>query len=50
MNYLSHDLTIMSKWLYNNFMVLNPDKRSFMLLDLGDEFQTNLVCGNNEKR
>ena len=28
----SHDFTILSKWFYNNFMVLNPDKCSFMLL------------------
>ena len=32
MNSLSHDFTILSKWFYNNFMVLNPDKCSFMLL------------------
>ena len=45
-NSLSHDFTIFSKWFYNNFMVLNPDKCSFMLLGVDDEFQTNLVCGN----
>ena len=27
-------------------MVLNPDKCSFMLLGVGDELQTNLMCGN----
>ena len=27
-------------------MVLNPDKRSFILLGVDDELQTNLVCGN----
>ena len=27
-------------------MVLNPDKCSFMLLDVDDELQTNLVYGN----
>ena len=43
MNSLSHDL---SKWFHNNFMVLNPDKCSFMLLGVDDELQTNLVCGN----
>ena len=46
MNSLSHDFTILSQWFYNNFMVLNPDKCSFMLLGVDDEFQTNLVCGN----
>ena len=46
MNSLSHDFTILSKWFHNNFMVLNPDKCSFMLLGVDDELQTNLVCGN----
>ena len=46
MNSLSHDFTILSKWFYNNFIVLNPDKCSFMLLGIDDELQTNLVCGN----
>ena len=46
MNSLSHDFTILLKWFYNNFMVLNPDKCSFMLLGVDDELQTNLVCGN----
>ena len=45
MNSLSHDFTILSQWFYNNFMVLNPDKCSFMLLGVDDELQTNLVCG-----
>ena len=44
MNSLSHDFTILSKWFYNNFMVLNPDKCSFIGVD--DELQTNLLCGN----
>ena len=46
MNSLSHGFTILSKWFYNNFMVLNSDKCCFMLLDADDELQTNLVCGN----
>ena len=46
MNSLSHDFNILSEWFYNNFMVLNPDKCSFMLLGVDDELQTNLVCGN----
>ena len=29
-NYLSHDFTILSKWFYNNVMVFNPTKCSFM--------------------
>ena len=36
MNSLSHNLTILSKWFYNNFMVFNPDKCSFMLLVVDD--------------
>ena len=32
MKSLSHNFTILSKWFYNNFMLLNPDKLSFMLL------------------
>ena len=31
---LSHEFTILPKWFYNNFMVLNPEKGSFMLLDV----------------
>ena len=46
MNSLSHDFTNFSKWFYNNFMVLNLDKCSFMLLVVDDELQTNLVCSN----
>ena len=46
LNSLSHDFTVLSQWVYNNFMVLNPDKCSFILLGVDDEFQTNLVCGN----
>ena len=46
MNYLNHDFTILSKWFYNTFMVLNPDKCSFMFLGVNNELQTNLVCGN----
>ena len=45
MNSLSHDFTILPKWFYNNLMVLNPDKCSFMLLGVDYELQTNLVCG-----
>ena len=45
MNSLNHDFTILSKWFHNHFMVLNPDKCSFMLLGVDDELQTNLVCG-----
>ena len=42
-NSLSHDSTILSKWFYNNFMVLNRDKCPFMLLGVDDELQTNLL-------
>ena len=46
MNSLSHDFTILSKWFYNNFMVLNSDKCSFLLLGVDDELQANLVYEN----
>ena len=46
MNSLSHDFTILSKRFHNNFMVLNPDKCSFMLLGVDDETLVKLVCGN----
>ena len=46
MSSLSHDFTFLSKWSCNNFMVLNPDKFSFMLLGADDELLTNLVCRN----
>ena len=46
MNSLNHDFTILSRCFYNSFMVLNPDKCSFMLLGIDDELQTKLVCGN----
>ena len=46
MSSLSHDFTTLLKWFYNNFMVLNPDKYSFMLLGVDNELQTNLVCRN----
>ena len=45
-NSLRHEFTILSKWFYNNFMVLNPEKFSFMLLGVDDSLQTNLVCGD----
>ena len=37
---------ILSNWLGKNFMVLNPDKSSFMLSDVKDELQTDLVSNN----
>ena len=43
---LRHGSTILSKWFYNNFMVCNPEKRSFMLLGVDDPLQTSLVCGD----
>ena len=36
-NSLNHGFTILSKWFYNNFTVLNRDKSSFMLLRVDDE-------------
>ena len=37
---------ILSNWLGKNFMVLNPDKSSFMLSDVKDELQTDFVSNN----
>ena len=45
-NSLSHKFAILFKWFYNKFMVLNPDKCSFMLLDVDNSLQANLVCGD----
>ena len=42
---LSHEFTILCEWFYNNLMLLNPDKCSFMFLCVDDSLQTNLVCG-----
>ena len=44
-DFLSHEFTILSKWFQSNFLVLNPDKWSFMLIVVDDSLQTNLVCG-----
>ena len=45
-NSLSHDFTVLSKWFDNIFVVLNPGKCSFKLLDVDDELQANLVQVN----
>ena len=41
-----YEFTTLSRWFYNNFMVLNPEKCSFMLLGVDESLQTNLVCGD----
>ena len=43
---LRHEFTILSKWFYNNFMVRNPEKRSFIMLGVDDLLQTNLARGD----
>ena len=45
---LSHELTVLSKWFYHQFMVLNPDKVSLMLISINDE--SGLVYGNETLR
>ena len=40
---LRREFTILSKWFYNNFMVPNPEKCSFMLLGVDNSLQANLV-------
>ena len=44
-NSLRHEVAILSKWFFNNAMVLNPEKCSFMLLGVDDSLQTNPVYG-----
>ena len=46
MDSLSHGFTILSKCFYNNFILLDLDKCSFMLLGVYDELQSNLGCGD----
>ena len=51
---LRHEFTILPEQFYNNFMVLKPDKCSFMLLGVDSLLKTNLVRGykilkNSEK-
>ena len=41
---LSHELTILCEWFYNNFMILDRHKCPFMLLCVDNSLQTNLVC------
>ena len=41
---LSHEFTLLSKWFYNKFMALNPDKFSFILFRVCDSLQTALPC------
>ena len=43
---LSHKFIILTKWFFNNFMIPNPGKCSFMLLGFDDSLQTNLACDN----
>ena len=45
-NSLNHDFAFLSNWFYEKFMVLNPDKCSFMLFGFKDEVQTDLVSNN----
>ena len=43
---LRHEFIILFKCFYNNFMVLNPEECSFMLIGVDDSLQRNLVCGD----
>ena len=40
----SHEFTILSKLLYNKFMVFGPDNCSFMLSSVDESLQTTLIC------
>ena len=46
MTSLNHDFAMVSSWFYKYFIVLNPEKCSFMLTAIKDELQTNLVSNN----
>ena len=46
MTSLNHDFALLSNWFDKNFMALNPNKCSFMLFDVKDELQTDLVSKN----
>ena len=43
MTSLNHDFTILWNWFDKDFLVLNPDKFSFMLFGVKDELQTDNV-------
>ena len=43
---LNYDFAILSNWFYKNFIVLNPDKCSFMLCGVKNELQRDLVSNN----
>ena len=49
-NSRSHEFTVLSKWFYNNFVVLISDKYSFMLLSVDDELQIDSICGNETQQ
>ena len=46
MTSLDHDFAILSNCFYKNFIVLNPDKCSFMQSGVKDELQTDLMSNN----
>ena len=46
MSLLNHDFSILWNLFYKSFMVLNPDKCSFMLFGIKDELQTDFVSNN----
>ena len=43
MTSLNHGFAILSNWFYKNFMVLSPDKCSYMLFGVMYEVQTDLT-------
>ena len=46
MTSFNHDGAILSNWFYKNFVVLNPDTCSIMLILVKDELQTDLISNN----
>ena len=46
MTSLNHDFAIISNWLYENFIILNPGQCSSTLSVVKDELQTDLVSNN----
>ena len=43
---LRQEFSILSNWFYDNYMVLNPGKCHFMLFDVKENEQFDLICND----
>ena len=43
---LREDFSILSNWFYDNYMVLNPGKCHFMVFDVKENEQFDLICND----